>query len=345
MRKDLMISGICALSLIMLTQNAYAQTYEKESASGKVRFQCELEVPENWNVEEIPQFILESVHFVDSEKAYANFIEGKEILEKHNTPASNLYPEENYYVLADGTNVGIGIEFGISTKNSTYYAQIGVTNAENMEKFTSATESVVNEQDAVQKVKETLENAGYTVENLVFQTSPLSADILREIEDQYVAEGLLEESKRKPEWTSGDDVCIVYARQTVSGIPVYHELSVMAQALAYDTPESSPVVAVCSTRGIESLRVYGLYNFQEDRENVPLKGFDEIAATVETKYENLLDEATYTVTRAKFYERAYINEDQQYTAEPIWYLEINDNNSQKYVMLVNAETGKEIYLM
>ena len=56
MRKDLMISGICALSLIMLIQNAYAQTYEKESASGKVRFQCELEVPENWNGEEIPQF-------------------------------------------------------------------------------------------------------------------------------------------------------------------------------------------------------------------------------------------------------------------------------------------------
>lgn len=345
MRKDIMISGICALSLIMLIQNAYAQTYKKESESGKVRFQCELEVPENWNGEEIPKFILESVHFVDSEKAYASFIEGKEILEKHSTPASDLYPEENHYVLADGTNVGIGIEFGISTKNSTYYAQIGVTNAENMEKFTSATESVVNEQDAVQKVKETLENAGYTVENLVFQTSSLSADILREIENQYVAEGLMEKSKRKPEWTSEDDVCIVYARQTVSGIPVYPELSVMVQALAYDTPESSPVVAVCSTRGIESLRVYGLYNFQEDGENVPLKGFDEIATTVETKYENLLDEATYTVTRAKFYERAYINEDQQYTAEPIWYLEVNDNNSQKYVMLVNAETGKEIYLM
>lgn len=101
MRKDIMISGICALSLIMLTQNAYAQTYEKESASGKVRFQCELEVPENWNGEEIPQFILESVHFVDSEKTYANFVEGKEILEHYNTPASDLYPEENYYVLAD----------------------------------------------------------------------------------------------------------------------------------------------------------------------------------------------------------------------------------------------------
>ncbi len=138
MRKDIMISGICALSLIMLTQNAYAQTYEKESASGKVRFQCELEVPENWNGKEIPKFILESVHFVDSEKTYANFVEGKEILEHYNTPASDLYPEENYYVLADGTNVGIGMEFGVSTEKSAYYAQIGVTNTENMEKFTSA---------------------------------------------------------------------------------------------------------------------------------------------------------------------------------------------------------------
>ena len=231
MRKDIMISGICALSLIMLTQNAYAQTYEKESESGKVRFQCELEVPENWNGKEIPKFILESVHFVDSEKTYANFVEGKEILEHYNTPASDLYPEENYYVLADGTNVGIGMEFGVSTEKSAYYAQIGVTNTENMEKFTSATESIVNDQDAVQKVKETLENAGYAVENLVFQTSSLSADILREIENQYVAEGLLEESKRKPEWTNEDDVCIVYARQTVSGIPVYPELSFI-QALA-----------------------------------------------------------------------------------------------------------------
>ena len=174
MRKDIMISSICALSIIMLIQNAYAQTYEKESTSGKVQFQCELEVPENWNGEEIPKLILESVNFGDSEKVYANFVEGKEILEQHNIPASDLYPEENNYVLTDGTNVGIGMEFGVSTKNSVYYAQIGVTNTENMEKFTSTAEATVNEQDAVQKVKDALENAGYSVENLFFQTSSLS---------------------------------------------------------------------------------------------------------------------------------------------------------------------------
>ena len=189
MRKDIMISSICALSIIMLIQNAYAQTYEKESTSGKVQFQCELEVPENWNGEEIPKLILESVNFGDSEKVYANFVEGKEILEQHNIPASDLYPEENNYVLTDGTNVGIGMEFGVSTKNSVYYAQIGVTNTENMEKFTSATESIVNDQDAVQKVKETLENAGYAVENLVFQTSSLSAE---GIPEQVIEEAFIE---------------------------------------------------------------------------------------------------------------------------------------------------------
>lgn len=333
------------LSLPMLAQNTYAQTYEKESESGKVQFQCELEVPENWNGKKIPQCILESVNLVDSEKAYANFVEGKDILEQHNTPASDLYPEENYYILADGTDIGIGFEFGISTETSTYYFQIGITDAENMEKYISVTKSSVNEEEAVQKVSEVLEKAGYSTEDLQFQACSVSSDKLQEMEDQYIAEELLEESKRKPDWTPEDDVCIVCARQTVSGIPVYPELPVMAQALAYDTYESNPVLAIYSTRGIESLRVFGLYNFKETEETVSLKSFDEIAETVETKYENILDEFTYMVNRAKFYERVYINEKQQYVAEPIWYLELMDNNSQKYVMLVNAETGKEIYLM
>ena len=95
MRKDIMISSICALSTIMLIQNASAQTWDRESTSGQVQVRCEVEVPEYWTGEEIPKLILESVNFGDSEKVYANFVEGKEILEQHNIPASDLYPEEN----------------------------------------------------------------------------------------------------------------------------------------------------------------------------------------------------------------------------------------------------------
>ncbi|MDO4274802.1 MAG: hypothetical protein Q4D16_14130 [Eubacteriales bacterium] len=346
MRKLIMLLGLYGFACTFFTHNIYAQTYEKTSESGKVRFQCELEVPEEINEKNTaPKILLESVNFGDSAKAYANFVEGQDIVNQYNDPANDLYPEENAYVFADGTHVNIGRGIGISTDNFTYYGQIGATNPENMERYVSAANSSVDEQAAVQKVKEALEQAGYMTETLDFKTYPLSAEVSEEIENQLVQEGLLENDKRKNEWTKEDDACVVYARQVVSGIPVYPELSVMAQQLAYDTPDSCPVVAIYSTRGIESLRVYGLYNFKETGESVTLKSFDEIAATVEMKYENLLDEAVYTVNRAKFYERVYINEAQQYVAEPIWYLELTSDTSNQYVMLVNAETGKEIYLM
>ena len=34
----------------------------------------------------------------------------------------------------------------------------------------------------------------------------------------------------------------------------------------------------------------------------------------------------------------------KYAEEPIWYFEVMENGSNKTVMLVNAETGKEINL-
>lgn len=345
MRKDIMLLGIGILSFVIGPQSVAAQAYERESASGKVRFQCELEVPVGFDGKEIQEILLENADFGDSEMAYKSFVEGQEIAEQYYNPASDLYPEENSYILANGTHVDIGIGFGISTEKYVYYGQIGATNKEHMDSYAANPASSVNEQEAVKQVKEALEKAGYPTEDLDFQTYLLSAEVSKEIEAQYILEDLLEESDKKEAWTKEDDACVVYARQNVNGLPVYPELSVMAQSLAYDTPDSSPVVAICSSRGIESLRVFGIYNFKETGETITLKTFDEIAETVETKYENLLDDLAYVVDRAKFYERVYLNENQKYDVEPIWYLELTDNNSGRYVMFVNAETGKEIYLM
>lgn len=345
MKKSIGLLGICAVLCLMSSRSVFAQTYERDSESGKVRFQCEIEVPQDWNGKELPQIVLESVDLGDSEKVYANFVEGKEVIEQYHNPATEQYPEENFYILADGTHVDKGNAFGISTENYAYYGQIGATNPENMERYLSGPEVSVNAEEAVQQVKEALQKAGYAVEELDFQTYPLSAKVSQEIENQYVAEALLEEAKRKPAWTQEDDACVVYARQMINSLPVYPELSVMVQAFAYDTPDSCPVLAVYSTREIESLRVHSLYHFKETEESTALKSFDEIAKTVEIKYENILDEKTYMVERAKFYEYVYRNEAQKYTAEPVWYLELTDDNSERHVMLVNAETGKEIYLM
>ena len=71
------------------------------------------------------------------------------------------------------------------------------------------------------------------------------------------------------------------------------------------------------------------------------KIYNEIAPK---KYENLLNDSKYEITRAKLYERVYTGENQKYAEEPIWYFEVVENGNNKTVTLVNAETGKEINL-
>lgn len=39
-----------------------------------------------------------------------------------------------------------------------------------------------------------------------------------------------------------------------------------------------------------------------------------------------------------------MDEKQKYKADPIWYFEVVENNISKSVTLINAETGKEIFL-
>ena len=111
-----------------------------------------------------------------------------------------------------------------------------------------------------------------------------------------------------------------------------------------DSPDNAPVQAIYSARGLESLTIDYIYNFKNEQNTVALKPFDEIASVVEEKYDNILNDVNYEVTRAKLYERVYTGEDQKYAEEPIWYFEVMENGSNKTVMLVNAETGKEINL-
>ena len=159
---------------------------------------------------------------------------------------------------------------------------------------------------------------------------------------QELNNGLLEEGKTS-EPTSDDEAYFIYAYQENTGIPVFHELMSVAKQMADDSPDNAPVQAIYSARGLEELSINYIYDFKNEQNTVALKPFEEIASVVEAKYENLLNDSKYEITRAKLYERVHTGEDQKYAEEPIWYFEIVENNN-KTVMLVNAETGKEINL-
>ena len=192
-------------------------------------------------------------------------------------------------------------------------------------------------------IKKDMNELGYDTENLSFQAIPLSVDAMKKLRDQELNNGLLEKGKTN-EPTSEDEAYFIYAYQENTGIPVFHELMSVAKQMSDDSPDNAPVQAIYSARGLESLTIDYIYNFKNEQNTVALKPFDEIASVVEEKYDNILNDVNYEVTRAKLYEHVYTGEDQKYAEEPIWYFEVMENGSNKTVMLVNAETGKEINL-
>lgn len=323
---------------------SFPEKYEKTSDSGKVKFNCELEVPENIKGQAISTVDVKGLYRCDREKAWTIFGEGKEIIEKPETPVDEGRAPEDYYLFANDESLDIneGITYGSS--NSKYYSYIGVTNPDNRAVFEETEVSFKSGEECITELKKIIDELGYHSEDLIFACYPLNFQTMKKLEEQYLQEGYLAEEKRKESWSQGDDAYFIYGYQKYEDIPIFHEMMSIARVMAYDTPDNAPIQAIYSTRGIEKLDISGVYEFEKGKQQVTLKPFEDIAAVVEEKFENILNDADYEVTRAKFYERVYLDEKQKYKADPIWYFEVVENNISKSVTLINAETGKEIFL-
>lgn len=328
----------------MEEEYSFPKKYEKTSDSGKVKFNCMLEISEKIKGQAIAVADVKGLYCCDREKAWSMFGEGKEIIEKPEISVDEGQAPYDYYLFANDENLGIneGITYGSS--NSKYYINIGVQDPDNQAVFEEAGVSFKSGEECITELKKIIDELGYHSEDFIFACYPLNFQTMENLEEQYLQEGYLEEEKRKESWSQEDDAYFIYAYQKYGDIPVFHEMMSIARVMAYDTPDNAPVQAIYSTRGIEHLNISGVYTFENGGQQVSLKSFEDIAAVVEEKFENILNDADYEVTRAKFYERVYLNEEQKYKADPIWYFEVVENNISKSVTLINAETGKEIFL-
>ena len=99
---------------------SFPEKYEKTSDSGKVKFNCELEVPENIKGQAISTFDVKGLYRCDREKAWTIFGEGKEIIVKPETSVDEGRAPEDYYLFANDECLDIneGITYGSS--NSKY---------------------------------------------------------------------------------------------------------------------------------------------------------------------------------------------------------------------------------
>ena len=203
-------------------EDSFPEKYEKTSDSGKVKFNCEPEVPENIKGQAISTVDVKGLYRCDREKAWTIFGEGKEIIEKPEITVSEGREPYDYYLFANGESLGIddGIAYGSS--NSKYYLNIGVTNPDNQAVFEETEVSFKSGEECITELKKMIDELGYNQEDFIFACYPLSFQTMKNLEEQYLQEDYLTEEKRKESWSQEDDAYFIYAYQKYEDIPVFH---------------------------------------------------------------------------------------------------------------------------
>lgn len=322
--------------------------YKRESESGKVKFDCKIETPDYSAMKNnVHKFLLTGKYYGDEKSMFSKYVEGKEISEKHESTGGEGVPDSVFYIMEDGTAVDIGAGFTYGTGVSKHYSYIGVLNSENQEEYSSYSSgkvSFVSEEEAIEAVKKEMDEIGFSEFEIQFEAYPVSHEVLEDMENLYIEEGSLREEKKKDAWTQEDDAYAVYGYQAKGTLPVMHQWMSLYGTMGFYNVDNAPVSAIYSSRGIEMLFVNHMYYFEDTGETVALKEFDEIAGVVEEKFESILNDASYVVDRAKLFQMVRLNEKQEYVADPVWYFEVAENGESRSVTLVDAATGKEIYM-
>lgn len=309
----------------------------------RVTVDCKLEIDDGSRNQQKQLPGVDGKIYTDAEKAYQTYVAEKEVKEEHHDEGSDGWPDSDSYIFLDGGTMTVGSTFAFGTANSKYYFRAGTTKEENVNEYAEHPVSFMSGEEAVDQVKKTLKDLGYPEEEFYFSYYSLNWETMKNVESRYADEGLIEAENIKDEWSEEDDAYLVYAFQKASDLPVYHQMMSITHELAFDTVDSAPVQAIYSTRGFEWMYISNIYDFEGENE-VQLQNIDNIIHVVTDKYNALLNDSTYLVNRAKLYVRVYLDENQDYKTSLIWYFEVQDDSGKKEVMLVDAVSGKEIYL-
>ena len=136
---------------------SFPEKYEKTSDSGKVKFNCELEVPENIKGQAISTFDVKGLYRCDREKAWTIFGEGKEIIEKPETSVDEGRAPEDYYLFANDESLDINEGIAYGSSNSKYYLNIGVTNPDNQAVFEETEVSFKSGEECITELKKIID--------------------------------------------------------------------------------------------------------------------------------------------------------------------------------------------
>lgn len=322
-------------------KNLFPESYSEQTE--KIKFECQLEIPENFDASNFHVPVIKGVTYIEPETVYSKYVEGQVVIEEyHDEPTSENQKVNDTYILEDGTLIGIDGGFIYYTPKASIYGNVVRASERSAPKddFLFATGD-----SCVEQVKEELKVIGCPVDEFEFGWFSTSGEDYAILEQRAVDDGMLDSQNVNPDgWTEADNAYEIYGWQTYEGLPVFPPMMTSAMTRAIESYKKAPVSALYTEQGMLSLALTEPpYVFEPSGKASEFMAFPQIADVLIQKYNDLLDDDTYTVTRAKLALRTYFDEKQELAAEPIWYFEVAYGDAME-VVLVNAVTATEIFL-
>ena len=170
----------------------------------------------------------------------------------------------------------------------------------------------------------------------------LDYETMKENEKVLDMDGEPDKSAYKPEWSSKDNCYYLCIRQSVNGIPVGYKY---ADADENINEYNAPIQLLYSSSGIEFLSIDRMFDFSDKNEEVVLADMDKVSACIAKKYNDILNEAKYSVSKLELHYICVKESETKYTVRPAWVVTMSEiGDDTPFQMIIDAQTAEEIVL-
>ena len=170
----------------------------------------------------------------------------------------------------------------------------------------------------------------------------LDYETMKENEKVLDMDGEPDKSAYKPEWSSKDNCYYLCIRQSVNGIPVGYKY---ADADENINEYNAPIQLLYSSSGIEFLSIDRMFDFSDKNEEVVLADMDKVSACIAKKYNDILTEAKYSVSKLELHYICVKESETKYTVRPAWVVTMSEiGDDTPFQMIIDAQTAEEIVL-
>ena len=170
----------------------------------------------------------------------------------------------------------------------------------------------------------------------------LDYETIKENEEVLDVNDEIDKSAYKPNWSSQDNCYYLCIRQSINGIPVGYKYSDADENI---NEYNAPIQILYSSSGIEFINIDRMFDFSDKNEEVVLADMDKVSACIAKKYNDILNEAKYSVSKLELHYICVKESETKYTVRPAWVVTMSEIGGDRPLqMIIDAQTAEEIVL-